>query len=161
VPKPVIFDIETPLAPDVVRAGLLDFTAERPSIWPGLTARLYKIYAVGDTSAEIQEGTAMPGAEVWARERYDWSVPNVVRWTTIESNFSSPQSYVQATFSPGAGGGTRLRIEWNRIGTTFMGKFARVMIVATRGRPVRSSFEMGLKAMAKRAGIDPETAVIR
>ena len=64
------FDIPTSLPPEKVKAMLLDFSDRRPDTWPGLGRDQYKVYSIGETSAEIREGNKRPN--VWARERYDW-----------------------------------------------------------------------------------------
>jgi hypothetical protein len=160
--RPVVIDLETPLAPEVVRGALIDFGPDRPKLWPGITPHLYKVYSVGATEADVQEGTANGKADFWAREHYDWSDPETIRWIVQDSNFSRPQvSYVDATIRPRADGGSHLHIEWNRQGSTTMGKIARFLIVVTGGSLVRMSFVMGLKEIAKRVGLDPDKAVIK
>jgi hypothetical protein len=78
MPK-VEMDVETTLPPERVRAALLDFSHRRPQIWPGIAPSLYEVSSVGDTTADVKEGTKSPGMTVWARERYDWSDPETVR----------------------------------------------------------------------------------
>ncbi|MFL5735905.1 MAG: SRPBCC family protein [Actinomycetota bacterium] len=106
MPK-VEMDVETTLSPERVREALLDFSDRRPDIWPGITRSLYEVYSVGDTTADVKEGTKSPGMTVWARERYDRSDPETIRWTVQESNFCAPGSYVSATIRPGTRGGSR------------------------------------------------------
>ena len=137
----VELDVETSLPPERVRDALLDFSERRPEIWPGIEPSLYEVYSVGDTTADIKEGSKMPGMTVWAREHYDWSDPQTVRWTVSESNFCTPGSYVAATLHPLESGGTRVHIEWDRTGTTATGKFAVRMIRLTKGRPVAASMK--------------------
>jgi hypothetical protein len=139
--------VETSLAPEKVRAALLDFTSRRPEIWPGITPDLYEVYSVGDTSAEIKEGTKVPLGAFWARERYDWSDPDTIRWTVIESNFCTQGSYVSATLRPREDGGTHVDIHWERTGTTLQAKLITKMIVASKGKPIASSFKKGLSRL--------------
>lgn len=139
MPK-VEMEVQTSVAPDRVRAALLDFSEDRPQTWPGITARWYEVYRVDETTAEIREGTS----SFWARELYDWSDPQTVRWTVQESNFNAPGSYVQATITDREGGGSLVHIEWNRTPTSLPGKIAAIMIRATKGGPVASSFKKGL-----------------
>jgi hypothetical protein len=148
VPK-VELDIGTTLPPEEVRAALLDFSERRPQIWPGLTPGLYEVYSVGETSAEVKEGTRAPGMTVWARERYDWSDPETVRWTVMESNFCTAGSYVAATVRPREGGGSNVHVEWNREPTSLAGRFAVRMIVWTKGKPIRSSIEKALRRLER------------
>jgi hypothetical protein len=141
--------IETTLPPERVRAALLDFSERRPEIWPGITPNLYETYSVGETSAEIKEGTKLPLGEFWARERYDWSDPNTIRWTVVESNFCTPGSYVSATLHPREGGGTRIDLHWERTATKLRVKPIMWMIVATKGKPVAASFEKALRKLER------------
>jgi len=145
MPK-VEMDVTTTLPPEAVRGALLDFSERRPQIWPGITPSLYEVYSVGDTTAEIKEGTKSPGMTVWARERYDWSDPDTVRWIVKESNFCAPGSFVSARITPKEGGGSNVHIVWNRQPTSMRGRVAAFLIVWTKGKPVASSFA---KAMRK------------
>jgi len=138
--------VETSLPPEKVREALLDFSPRRPEIWRGITPSLYEVYSVGETSADIKEGTKLPIGTFWARERYDWSDPQTIRWTVQESNFCAPGSFVSATLHPRDGGGTRIDIHWERTGTTFLCRLVGRMIVATKGKPVAASVQ---KALAK------------
>jgi hypothetical protein len=144
MPK-VELDVRTTVPPEIVRAALLDFSDRRPQIWPGIEPSLYRVHALGATSAEIQEGSRMPGGAVWARERYDWSNPDEIRWTVLESNFCAPGSYVSAAIRPAADGpGSVVHLVWNRTATTLQGRIAATMIRLTRGAPVRASFRMAM-----------------
>jgi Polyketide cyclase / dehydrase and lipid transport len=138
--------VETSLPPETVRHALLDFSERRPEIWPGIARSLYEVYSVGETAADIKEGTRLPFGAVWANEHYDWSDPNTIRWTVQESNFCTPGSFVSATLHPREGGGTRVDIHWERSGTTLVGKLMCRMIALSKGKPVAASFE---KAMRK------------
>src|SRR5436305_11495282 len=89
----VEMDLETAVAPERVRAALLDFSDRRPELWPGIEPSLYEVYSVGDTTAEIKEGSRMPGTSFWAVEHYDWSRPDIVTWTLRKSNFCTVGSY--------------------------------------------------------------------
>jgi Polyketide cyclase / dehydrase and lipid transport len=137
--------LETALPPEKVREALLDFSERRPEIWPGITPSLYEVYSVGETTAEIKEGTKLPVGAFWARERYDWSDPSTIRWTVQESNFCTPGSYVSAKLSPREGGGTRVDLHWERTGTTLLGRMIGRMIVLSKGKPIAASFEKALK----------------
>jgi len=145
MPK-VELDVETSVAPEDVRAALLDFSDRRPEIWPGIEPSLYEVYTVGDTFAEVQEGSKMPGTRIWAKERYDWSAGELITWTVQESNFCAPGSYVSAAIAPRGDGGSRIHVIWNRTPTSMVGRLATAVIRLTRGKPIAASFRM---AMAK------------
>jgi hypothetical protein len=144
MPK-VEMDLETGVSPERVLEALIDFSDRRTEIWPGITASLYEVYSVSETSADIREGTKLPGGAFWAKEHYDWSTPGLVTWTVVESNFCTPGSYVSAAISAREGGGSRIHITWNRTPTTFGGRVAALMIKATKGRPVASSFQKAMR----------------
>jgi hypothetical protein len=136
------FDVETTLPPEKVKAMLLDFSDQRPETWPGLARDRYEVYSIGETSAEIREGNRRP--KVWARERYDWSRPGIVRWEVIESNFSAPGSFLEAHLNP-KGSGTTVHITWSRTATSLMGTIALGLIKLTRGAPVKASMRAAFK----------------
>jgi hypothetical protein len=149
------FDVETSLPPERVREALLDFSERRPEIWPGIEPSLYEVYSVGETSADIKEGTKLPFTRIWAKEHYDWSAPDTIRWTVTESNFSSPGSYAAATLHPRDDGGTRLHIEWERTGTTFTGRLLIRLIALTRGKPIASGTRKALDRLAAGSPASP------
>jgi hypothetical protein len=137
------FDVDTTLPPEKVKAMFLDFSEGRPDTWPGLARDQYKIYSVGETSAEIREGNKRP--KVWARERYDWSRPGIVKWEVVESNFSKPGSFLEAHLNEKEGGGTTVHIIWSRTPTSPMGIIALGVIKLTRGAPVKASMRAAFK----------------
>ncbi len=151
MPK-VEMDLDTPLSPEQVVAGLTDFSDRRPQIWPGITPRLYEVYSVGETSADVREGTKSPGMTVWAKEHYDWSTPGRVTWTVKESNFCAPGSYVSALVTPREGGGSHVHLTWERTPTTFKGRLAAFVIVRSKGKPVLASFRKGLANLGRDSG---------
>jgi hypothetical protein len=142
VPR-VELDIDTTVPPERVRGALLDFTERRPDIWPGLERSLFEVYSVGETTAEVKEGSKAPGMTIWAKEHYDWTDPDTIRWTAVESNFCAPGSYVEVTLHP-RDGGTRIHVEWERTGTTFLGKLLIRLIKLTNGKPIAASVKKAL-----------------
>jgi hypothetical protein len=142
----------TSLRPEQVRAALLDFSERRPEIWPSITPRLYEVRTVGESTAEVKEGTRLAGRDFWEVARYDWSDPATVRWTVLESNFCKPGSFLTATLERLDDGGTRVRIHWERTGSTPFGRFACRLIVLTRGKPVAESFRKAFRGLERDAG---------
>jgi hypothetical protein len=151
----VELDVETRVAPEGVRAALLDFTDRRPKIWPGIEPSLYRVYHTGPTSAEIQEGSRMPGGRIWARERYDWSTPGLIRWTVLESNFCTPGSNVSAEIHPAEDGGSRVHIVWERTPTTFAARIMTLLIRLSGGAPVAASFKVAMKKLEAQRTPEP------
>ncbi len=134
-------DTDSTARPDQITAALLDFSERRPDVWPGLKREEYKVFEVGDTWAEIREGTSK---SIWARERYDWSIPGTVTWTVQESSFATPGDFVSATITP-RGAGSHIHLSWQRRGSNLSGKIAVALIVLTRGWLVKRSFDAGLR----------------
>jgi hypothetical protein len=130
--------IDTPVEPQRVLDALLDFSDRRPDIWPGLAREFYEVYSVGETSAEVREGSTKP-VKVWARERYDWSTPGVVRWEVLESNFCDPGSYVQVAVRPNEGGGSHVDLEWSRTPSNAKGRIT-ITVMKIAGPSILKSY---------------------
>jgi hypothetical protein len=65
---------DSDLPADTVLAAITDFSSRRPRLWPNIDPGIYRVHEVGADSADVTEGSKIAGG-VWARERYDWSVP--------------------------------------------------------------------------------------
>jgi hypothetical protein len=142
----VEFDIESDLAPELIIEGLTDFSERRPDLWPGLDRRQYRVFEVGDRWADVREGSSK---RIWARERYDWSQPGLVRWEVTNSSFCRPGSYVQTEITPGDGGGSRIHVTWERHPVGLGIRLMLGLIVLTGGAPVKSSLRKGLDRIAR------------
>src|SRR5438093_8449049 len=127
----VELDIDTDVAPDRIRAALIDFTERRPTLWPGLNRKEFVVYQVGDTWAVVREGN---GGPVWARERYDWSRPDNVTWTVEESGFCQPGSFVSVDVAP-RDVGSRIHVTWERNPKALLGAIISMHIKITTGTP--------------------------
>lgn len=103
------FEVDSPLPPATVLANLTDFSERRTKLWPAIDPSVYRVHEVGDDWAEVTEGSDVFGG-VWARERYDWSVPGVVTATLQDSNFWHPGGTWQLRAAPREGGGSRLHV---------------------------------------------------
>lgn len=145
----VVLDVESSAPPERLIAALTDFTDRRPELWPGLNPKMYRVYERGDTWADVQEGN---DNRIWARERYDWSIPGTVRWTVEESGFSTTGDFVEAVVTPGTNGGSRVHVTWSRRGKTLPAKLLVGLIVLLRGLPVRRSIQAGLRRIEAQPG---------
>jgi hypothetical protein len=121
-----IVDVTTDAPPERVRAAFLDFSERRTDIWPMLSKKYFKVHSLGDATAEVTEGSDKPGG-VWARERYDWSEPGIVRWTVLESNFSRPDHTMEVRIDP-SGAGSRVRLFYDRATYGVKGNIAAVVM---------------------------------
>ena len=143
----VELDIDTSLSLETVISALTDFSERRPEIWPGLHSSLYEVHSLGDTWAEVKEGSRAPGMTVWAIEGYEWSSPGTVKWTIKESNLFAPGGSVSAQVRPSPGGGSRIHVTWNRTGVGFKGRMLVGIIKLSGGKPVAASIKAGLDKM--------------
>lgn len=100
------------MSPEQVISVFTDFSEGRPNIWPNLDPVKYRVHERGDTWAVVTEGSSRPA--LWARERYDWSVPGQVSWKAEASNFCAPGSGIVITGVPDGAGGSRVRVDWER-----------------------------------------------
>jgi hypothetical protein len=145
-------ETETSLSPDQVVAALTDFSDRRPQMWTGISPQYYKVFSVDETSADVREGTKQGPLNVWAREQYDWSVPNTVVWTVKESNFCTVGSYVKAEIRPRPGGGSIIKSTWDRTPTSMSGRFIFEVMKLTKGRAIEKSMRKGLSNYERELG---------
>lgn len=99
----------TQLPPEAVIAAATDFSERRPEIWSNLDPRVFRVETIGADCAEAIEGSATLGG-IWARERYGWSRPGVVRADVMESNVFGPGSWWELRVAPDGTGGSH--VEW-------------------------------------------------
>lgn len=72
---------------DTIAAALTDFSSARAQAWPTIDAEHFEIHALGDTWAEVTEGTA----SAWERARYEWDpTGDEVTITTLDSKAFGP-----------------------------------------------------------------------
>jgi len=107
-------DVETRASPAQVRRALTDFGERRLRTWHrSLDPQAYALLEAGDTWAVARESSSH--SPFWVVSRYDWSDPDVVRWTITESSYrGGGEGFVRAT--PLAGGGSRVHAEWDNTG---------------------------------------------
>lgn len=139
-------EVETPIGPDRIRAALLDFSDKRLVTWSKtLDPATYEVHHVGETSAEVTEGSKRPF--VWSRERYVWEDQRRITWTTLESNFCEPGSHVAMILDPSDGGGTNLTVTWDRTASNWKGRLYLLPIKLGGSRLLGWATRQALKAI--------------
>jgi hypothetical protein len=123
-------EVESDVAPHLIRRALLDFSDRRPDVWPQLDPETYQVHWVDETSAEVTEGSPLP--KVWSREHYDWSHPTTITWTAVESNFCTPGSHVSMDIVPNGAGGSRVAVRWDRTAANVRGR-SNLAVIALGG----------------------------
>ena len=139
--------VESDVAPDVIRRGLLDFSEDRPDRWPQLDPDTYEVHWVEETSAEITEGSPFP--KVWSRERYDWSHPTIITWTAQESNFCTQGSQISMDIQPTPSGGSSVTVTWDRTAANARGRVNLAVIRLGGRRLLRWATERSLVDVAR------------
>jgi hypothetical protein len=132
-------------------AALTDFSDRRPALWPGLDAKYFQLHGAGETWADVTEGTDVLGG-VWARERYDWSSPGVVRLTLQEAIDFRPGTTTVYRVADRPGGGCHVTVDFQRIAASMRGRFVGVVVQATGARRFRKELEV---ALGRLAGMQP------
>ena len=118
--------VDTDVSPELIRMALLDFSDERPDIWPQLDPKTYQVHWVDETTAEVTEGSPFP--KVWSRERYDWSEPPTITWTAVESNFCTPGSHISMGVVSNGSGGSHVDVTWDRTAANLRGRINLAVI---------------------------------
>src|SRR4051795_1390640 len=81
----------TTATPEQFLAGLTDFGPGRSKLFGNSADDYLKVHDKGPQYADVTEGSR----GIWERLRYDWSDPNRVVLTTIDSNvWGGPSGYV-------------------------------------------------------------------
>jgi hypothetical protein len=79
-------------------------------LWRDVYTEHLAIHDQGATWADVTEGNPWPIGLVWERLRYDWSQPDSVRGTVIDSNLFKPGSTWEIHATPAGDGGSRVEI---------------------------------------------------
>ncbi len=130
----------TNVPPERFIAALTNFGPGRGKIFAYSHEDSVRVHDQGNTWADVTEGSA---AGVWERLRYDWSQPNVVRLTTVDSNTWSAGSGWVYTLTPRSDGGTDIDLVVVHKGRNARGRLAAAaMALAGKwiiGRDLRRS----------------------
>jgi hypothetical protein len=105
---------DNPLPAARVLEAARDFSELRAEIWPAVSLEHMEVHQLGDTSADVTEGTKAGVGVNWERCRYDWSLPGSVIATVTASNvYAIPGSSWQLRATPNAAG-SRVEMIWTR-----------------------------------------------
>ncbi|MET7699569.1 hypothetical protein [Streptomyces sp. NPDC005485] len=138
----VRFHLVSQLGPKDVLEVLTDFSPARAEVWPTIDAEHFEVHELGDTWAEVTEGTAA----AWERARYEWEpAGDTVTITTLDSKlFGAGGGWVFRMTPEGAG--TRVDVELTRQPSTVKGKMLAVLLPLAALASLRKSFARPLQA---------------
>ena len=108
----------TTVTPEQFIAALTDFGPGRSKLFGNSADEYLKVHDRSATEAEVTEGSS----GVWERLHYDWSDPNRVVMTTIDSNLWGGNSGHVYTFTRNADGTTDLDAVIVRDGKNLKGR---------------------------------------
>ena len=137
VPK-FSFQLDVRDPPAKVIGAMVDFSERRPEIWPNLTARLYRVHELGPRTADVTEGTALAGADIWERVTYEWT-DSVVRGVITDGRIFEPGGTFEFRVEP-HGAGSRISNDYHRRSKTVLGRCLGAMLQISGGAPIKRSF---------------------
>jgi hypothetical protein len=142
------FTATTPVAPERIIQVFTDFTPQRLHTFPNIDPRYYQVHAVGDTSAEVTEGSAFFGG-VWERDRYDWSHPGEITITVRSSNAFTSGSFWHYSITAGENGGSQVDFTLHRVGKNLKGHLLATLLRVFGQRIFRQDLDQTLGRLAE------------
>ncbi|MFB7504883.1 hypothetical protein [Streptomyces broussonetiae] len=138
----VRFHLVSTLGPKDVLEVLTDFGPSRADAWPTIDAEHFQVHELGDTWAEVTEGTAA----AWERARYEWEPDgDTVTITTLDSKLFGAGGGWVFRMTP-EGDGTRVDVELTRQPSTLKGKMLAALLPVAAPPSLRKSFAVPLQA---------------
>jgi hypothetical protein len=124
----------TTATPAQVLAGLTDFGPGRQEIFGNSADEFLEVHELGVASADVTEGTGSNGrALTWERLGYDWSNPNRVTMSVLDSNVWSSASGHTYSITPQPDGTTEVDVVVVRQGKNLKGRVL-ALVVSTIGK---------------------------
>jgi hypothetical protein len=139
----------SPTPPGVFLRALTDFSPRRPELWPNLSPKLYQVHSVGQTEAEVTEGSSAFGG-VWERSRCDWSEPGVVLIQVEDSNAFAAGSWWRYQAEP-VGSGSRVRFQFDRRPKNLKGHLVSLLLRLAGKQVFTRSLEETLRRLGAAA----------
>ncbi|MFE5369819.1 SRPBCC family protein [Streptomyces mirabilis] len=138
----VRFHLVSKLGPKDVLEVLTDFGPSRAEAWPTIDTAHFEVHELGDTWAEVTEGTAA----AWERARYEWEpAGDTVTITTLDSKLFGAGGGWVFRMTP-EDDGTRVDVELTRQPSTVKGKMLAALLPLAAPASLRKSFARPLQA---------------
>ncbi|WP_050419185.1 hypothetical protein [Bradyrhizobium tropiciagri] len=136
----------TSLTPEQYVAGLTDFGPGRSKVFGNSADAYLKVHDRGPSDADVTEGSS----GIWERLYYDWSDPDHVVLTTIDSNVWGGASGHTYNFTRRPDGTTDIDVIVVRDGKNLKG-WVLGLVLRTIGKGVLvKAFENSVKAIEQR-----------
>lgn len=140
------FTERTLATPKQFVASLTDFGPGRRELFPNSADGYLQIHAEGADYAEVTEGSV----GIWERLRYDWSDPNRVVMTTIDSNLWGGRSGHTYTFTPLPDGSTQLEVVVVREGKNLKGRITGLLVSSVGKGVLKKALKHTIKVVEAR-----------
>lgn len=144
----------TTLTPEQLIAGLTDFGPGRWGLFANGADVYLKVNYLGRAEADVTEISG----STWERLYYDWSDPNRVVLTTIDSNLWACGSSYTYTFTRQANGTTDIDVCVAREGKNLKGWALGLLLRVFDKRILKKAFQYAVKALEARKGMAQEDA---
>ena len=141
------YEADGPVSAERFIAALTDFSPRRPELWPNLDAKYFRLHELGDTWADATEGSEFLGG-VWARERYDWSEPGIVRLRLVEAVDFRPGTEIVYRVVGRPGGGCHVVVDFQRIAASLRGRVVGALVQMAGALQFRNDLRVTLERLS-------------
>ena len=138
--------LTTTATPEQYIAGLTDFAPGRSKLFGNSADAYLKVHHKGPSQADVTEGSN----GIWERLHYDWSSPDRVVLTTVDSNVWSGASGHTYTFTRRPDGTTDIDVVVIRGAKNLRGRLLGFVLGTIGRRVLESAFEKSVKAIEAR-----------
>jgi hypothetical protein len=138
----------TSSTPEQFIAALTDFGPGRATVFGNSADKYLKVHSRKATEADVTEGSG----GVWERLHYDWSDPNRVVITTIDSNVWGGRSGHTYTFTRSPDGRTNIDAVVVREGKNFKGRVLGAILGSVGKNKLPKAFAKTVRAIEARNG---------
>jgi hypothetical protein len=145
------FTLNTTATPEQFRAALTDFGPGRAEMFVNSKEGYLHVHSLGATEADVTEGSV----GIWERLHYDWSEPNRIVLTTVDSNAWGGRSGHTYTLTPKPDGTTQVDVVVVREPKNLKGRAIAALLQLGGKRVIVKAFANTLKAIEKRAQKTP------
>lgn len=133
----------TSLSPEQYIAGLTDFGFGRSALFGNSSDDYLKLHQLGESQADVTEGSG----GIWERLHYDWTDPNHVVLTTIDSNIWGGASGHTYTFTTRPDGTTDIDVTVIREGKNVVGRLLGFVLGTIGKQVLERAFDNSVKAI--------------
>ena len=149
-PPEIHFHQTTTVTPAQFVAGLTDFGPGRSKLFSNSSDEYLKVHDRARSEADVTEGSG----GIWERLQYDWSDPDQVVLTTIDSNVWGGASGHTYKFTREPNGATDIDLVVVREGKNLKGRVLGFVQRTIGRRVLQRAFEKSVKAIEARNGAD-------